>query len=127
MKALKVLPGCSQKLVDISEDLDSLQSEVEGYIQVLYPFEDKVGIVCNEEGKLIGLEANRVMQDENGEIYDIICGPFLIVGLGDEDFVDLSSYMIDKYIEMYEVPEYFVRTKYDGVVVLRGNEKFVIG
>ena len=126
MKALKVYPGCSPRLVDVGEDLESLQNEVKGYIQVLYPFEDKVGIVCNEDGKLIGLEANRIMQNEDGEIYDILCGSFLIVGLGDEDFEDLPSDMIDKYTEMYKTPEYFVRTKNGGIVVLRGSEKFVI-
>lgn len=126
MKALKVYSGCSPRLIDVGEDLESLQNEVKGYIQVLYPFEDKVGIVCNEDGKLIGLEANRIMQNEDGEIYDILCGSFLIVGLGDEDFEDLPSDMIDKYTEMYKTPEYFVRTKNGGIVVLRGSEKFVI-
>lgn len=125
MKALKVLPGSSPKLVDIGSDLDSLQNEVGGYIQALYPFEDQVAIVCNEEGKLTGLRPNRILQDEDGSVYDIICGPFLIVGLGEEDFADLPCDLIDKYISKYEIPEYFVRTGYV-ITVLRGSERFVI-
>ena len=36
-----------------------LQKAVGGDIEVTYPFEDEVGIVLNEEGKLIGLPLNR--------------------------------------------------------------------
>ena len=29
-------------------------------------------MICNEEGKLLGLPLNRALRDEEGEIYDII-------------------------------------------------------
>ena len=45
------------------------------------PSADPVGLVCNDEGKLIGLELNRGLRDEHGEIYDIMAGTFLVVGL----------------------------------------------
>lgn len=125
MKALKVLPQRSPKLVDIDQSLESLQHEVDGYIQVIYPFEDKVAIVCDDEGKINGKEPNRVLQDEDGKVYDVLCGAFLIVGLSDDDFTDLSLELIDKYINKYESPEYFVRTS-SGIAVLRGSEMFFI-
>ena len=125
MKALKVLPQRSPKLVDIDQSLESLQHEVDGYIQVIYPFEDKVAIVCDDEGKINGKEPNRVLQDEDGKVYDVLCGTFLIVGLSDDDFTDLSLELIDKYINKYESPEYFVRTS-SGIAVLRDSEMFFI-
>ena len=37
---------------EIDSDLKSLQHEVGGYIEAIYPYEDPVALVCNEEGKL---------------------------------------------------------------------------
>ena len=36
------------------------------------------GIVCNEEGKLEGLPLNRALRDEDGDIYDVVAGSFLV-------------------------------------------------
>ena len=59
-------------------------------IGATYPFSDPVALVCNDEGKLIGLDLNRGLRDETGEIYDIMAGTFLVVGLDGEDFASLS-------------------------------------
>ena len=45
--------------------------------------------MLNDEGKLIGLDLNRSLWDEHGEIYDIVAGTFLVVGLGEESFTSL--------------------------------------
>ena len=55
---------------EIGEELEDLQHEVGGYIEAVYPFEDEVAIVCNEEGKLEGLDLNRSLRGDDGEIYD---------------------------------------------------------
>lgn len=49
-----------------------------------------MALICNEEGKLMGLPLNRALFDDDGHIYDIVSGNFLIVGLGEEDFTDIS-------------------------------------
>lgn len=46
------------------------------------------------------------MTDENGAIYDIIFGTFLIVGLTEENFGSLSEKQIETYLKMYSEPEY---------------------
>ena len=51
---------------EIDPGLHSLQAEVGGDIATAYPFSDPVGLVCNDEGKLIGLELNRGLRDEHG-------------------------------------------------------------
>ena len=48
--------------------------------------------VWNDEGKLIGLDLNRSLRDEHGEIYDIVAGTFLVVGLGPESFASLPPW-----------------------------------
>ena len=75
----------------------------------VYPYEDPVALICNEEGKLLGLPLNRALFDDDGHIYDIVSGNFLIVGLGEEDFTDLSPDLMEKYGEQFKYPEKFAR------------------
>lgn len=109
MKCIKVEPKKRPEVIDIESDLESLQKAVDGFIEVMYPWDDLVGIVCNEEGKINGMELNRAITDESGNIFDIVAGTFLVVGLTDDDFGDLSDELIDKYLKRFESPEEFVR------------------
>lgn len=90
MKVLMVEPGKSPYAAEIESGLKSLQAAVGGDIQAVYPYEDPVALICNDEGKLMGLPLNRALFDDDGHVYDIVSGNFLIVGLGEEDFTDLS-------------------------------------
>ena len=58
-----------QYVKEIDSGLESLQHEVGGYIEAIYPYEAPVALVCNEEGKLEGLPLNRALRDEDGDIY----------------------------------------------------------
>ena len=121
IRAVKVSPGIPAKVKEISKGLSSLQREVGGLIEVIYPFDDPVGIVCNENGKLDGLPLNRSLRDDNGEIYDIIAGDFLIVGLGNEDFISMSDELTEKYLGIFAKPELFFHI--DGkLIVLCENQ-----
>ena len=86
MKILMVQPGKIPHETDIEPGLESLQAAVDGPIQAVYPYEDPVALICNEEGKFLGLPLNRALRDDTGEIYDIIAGNFLITGLGKKVF-----------------------------------------
>jgi len=55
MKVLMVEPGKSPYAAEIESGLKSLQAAVGGDIQAVYPYEDPVALICNEEGKLMGL------------------------------------------------------------------------
>lgn len=92
---------------EIDPGLHALQAEVGGDIAASYPFDDPVGLVLNDEGKLVGLDLNRSFRDEHGEIYDIVAGTFLVVGLGSESFASLPPDMIQKYTEQFKRPELF--------------------
>ena len=62
MKALKIEPGKAPERIDIGNELEALQDAVGGYIQVLYPDQHRpVGLICNEEGKCMGLKPNRAL------------------------------------------------------------------
>ena len=109
MTVLVIEPEKKPYVKDISSGLASLQKEVGGYIQAVYPFDDPVAIICDEEAKLTGKELNRALRDEDGQIYDIVAGSFLIAGLGEEDFCSLTQEQIKKFSDMYKTPEMFLR------------------
>lgn len=109
MTVLLVQPNAYPRVVQIGTALEDLQHAVDGDIEAVYPFEDSVGVICNEEGKLRGLPANRALRDEDGHIYDVIAGSFLVVGLGEEDFCSLSAEQIDKFEALFHQPEAFIK------------------
>ncbi len=117
MKVLRVEQYKPPFVKEIDPGLESLQHEVGGWIEATYPFEDDVALICNEEGKINGMELNRALRDDDGEIFDAVAGPFLIVGLGDEDFTSLSDDLIEKYRDIFAQPEVFIRTN-SGLLVL---------
>lgn len=107
MNVLIVEPMKKPYMKDIDSGLHSLQREVGGYIEAIYPFEDLVGLVCNEEGKMEGLPLNRAIYSKNGEMFDIIAGTFFIVGLSEDNFSELSEELAEKYAKLFESPEMF--------------------
>lgn len=94
--------------ITITNSLESLQSTVGGYIQVVYPFDDNACIICNEEGKLNGMQLNRALRTTEGEIYDILAGPIIIAGLTEDDFGSLTAEQVETYSKMYHTPETFI-------------------
>lgn len=107
MKVLRIQPKKYPEVIEIDGSLKSLQKEVAGPIQVAYPWDDPVALICNEEGKLIGINFNRALMDAYGTPTDVIAGAFLIVGLTEDDFGDLSQEYIDKYEKLFHQPEKF--------------------
>lgn len=107
--AVVVEPGKKPEIKEIDSSLEGLQALVGGYIQAVYPYEDPVGIVCNEEAKLEGLPLNRALRDEDGDIYDIVAGTFAVVGLTDDSFGSLEGDLALKYAKLFEQPEQFAK------------------
>ena len=110
MKILRVEPEKYPEIVDMEGTLEALQAAVGGYIEAVYPFDDPVAIVCNDDGKFNGMQPNRALYDADGEIMDIIAGTFLVVGLSDDNFAALSDEMAAKYAALFATPEAFLRS-----------------
>ena len=108
MTVLVVEPLKEPYTKEISAGLSALQAEVSGSIQAVYPYDDPVAVICNEEGKLDGLPLNRALRDEDGELYDVVAGTFLVVGLSEENFSSLSPELTEKYTAQFKTPEQFV-------------------
>ena len=109
IKVLLVKSGQYAEMAEIEAGLSSMQEIVGGNIQAAYFFDDPVALVCNEEGKINGMELNRAVKDENGNILDIVAGTFFICGLGEENFASLPEELRAKYEKMFKNPEVFLR------------------
>ena len=112
MKVVYVEPGKLAVIKEIGNELKDMQEAVGGYIEAIYPFDEPVAIVLDEEGKLNGAMPNRaILSEEDEEIVDIIFGPFFICGTDDEEgeFISLTDAQAERYRKMYEYPEAFYK------------------
>ena len=119
IRTLMVEPMESPKLVTLQNDLDSLQKAVsigapdQGLIEFVH-LEDNVSVLCNEEGKLIGLAPNRRLGD------DILCGVFYIVAEDEEgELVSLTPEQVENYSEFFGTFESIPAEEVDHTVVFR--------
>ena len=84
------------------EGLQAMREIVGGHIEAIYPYEEQVAVIVNEEGKLLGLPYNRPLLDEHGVPYDIVCGTFFVAGLSGETFTSLTEDQIHRYKELFD-------------------------
>lgn len=110
IKVVLVEPNKKAIVEEIGATLEDMQAAVGGLIQAIYPFEDEVALICNDEGKLLQLPANRgVRMDGKEDIFDIICGTFFIADCSGEKFGSLSEEQIKKYQQKFLFPEKFIK------------------
>lgn len=101
MKVLVVEPQKPCRVQEI-ESLADMQQLVGGNIEAVYPFQELVAVVCNADGKALGLPMNRPLLDKDYLPYDIIRGTFFVAGLGQEDFISLTDEQIQRYKSLYD-------------------------
>lgn len=111
MKVLIIAPMEPPRRAVIGDSLESMQAVVGGLIQAIYPFEEPVALICNEEGKLMGLPLNRTLRLENGQIYDVVAGTFFLCGapLDSDRFESLTDEQLSRYTQRFGLPEFFVK------------------
>lgn len=88
MRVIRKDPGEKPFIVEIPNTLAALQDAVGGYIEAVTFCED-VSIICNEEGRLLGLPHNcNFLAAE-------FVGPILLVGVSGDEFSDLSDAAVE--------------------------------
>ena len=110
MQVVVVEPKKKPMVQDISPDLESMHRIVGGFIQAIYPFDEPVALICNEEGKLLNLPLNRALRDDAGKVYDIISGTFFLCAAppDSEHFASLTDQQAKTYMERFAMPEMFL-------------------
>ena len=112
MRIIMVEPERSPYEVELEDSLRAMQRCVGGTIEAVYePGGRDAALICNDEGKLLGLPLNRALRDEEGEIYDVIAGTFFVCGAppDSESFASLTGEQVDYWMERFAKPEFFVR------------------
>lgn len=114
MNVLVVEPGYLPYEKEIN-GLSEMQELVGGHIQAIYPFQETVALVCNENGISEQLEFNRSIPERS---YGGIWGTFFLCGLGEEDFTSLTPEQIKTYTDRFKKAEI--------LIVLNGSKPFTI-
>ena len=119
IKVLKVEPGKPPKVVVLKNELAALQEAVSigadyrGLIEIV-ELDANTCILCNEEGKLIGLKPNRRFGQ------DILCGVFYVTGQdGEGNLCSLNDAALEKYAKAFAMPELFTDGEVDKTIVTR--------
>ena len=119
IKVLKVEPLKKPTVCYLENKLEVLQEAVSigaeyvGLIEII-DLNKCSCVLCNGEGKLIGLMPNRRLGD------DIICGVFYITGQNDEDdLTSLTDEQIEYYSKMFADAEYFIPSERGKIIVLK--------
>lgn len=100
IRVLVVAPLQKPVIKMIENTLEAQQEIVEGDIEYIN-IEDDAVLVCNEEGKLMNLQANRRVG------YDVIAGIFFIAhDDGSEYLKSLTDEQIEKYMERFNEIEH---------------------
>ena len=100
MNVLVVEPGTVPYEKEIN-GLDEMQAVVGGMITAIYPYEEPVALVCNDEGILLDLPFNRSV--EGG--YSGVFGNFFICGLTEDSFGSLTPEQVQIYKEKFRHAE----------------------
>lgn len=110
MQVIVVEPKKKPIVQDIDAGLESMQKIVGGPIEAVYPFDEPVALIANEEGKLLNLPLNRSMRDDEGTVYDIISGTFFVCATppDSDHFAGLTDEQVKTYMERFAMPEMFL-------------------
>ena len=93
---LTKLPGKPAELEPLFDNkLDAFQEFVGGYIETFTLRNDLV-VICNEEGRLLDMEPNVVI---NGVGF---VGPVIIAGVKGDEFSSIKSYLVPKAWKVLE-------------------------
>ena len=114
MNVLVVEPGTAPYEKEIN-GLEEMQAVVGGPITALYPFEEMVAIVANDEGINMGLEFNRSVEGGYGGIF----GTFFVCGLGEEDFCSLPPEQMERFKKKFHQAEILVGAKGNTPITLK--------
>ena len=119
VQALMIEPKKKPCAVELMTDLDFLQKAVsigapdQGLVEFVY-LEDNVSILCNEEGKLIGLAPNRRL----GE--DILCGVFYVVAENEDgELISLTEKQLDRYSKLFWEPDVICVDEIEKTIIMQ--------
>ena len=114
MNVLVVEPGMAPYEKEVN-GLKEMQATVGGLITVIYPYEEQVAIVSNDESILEGMPFNRSVEGGYGGIF----GTFFVCVLGEEDFCSLPPEQMERFKKKFHQAEILVGAKGNTPITLK--------
>ena len=119
MTVLMVEPGYAPYEKTIPNTLQAKQELVGGLITAIYPYEEMVAIVANDEGILLGMDFNRSVEGGYGGVF----GPFFVCGLTEDDFCSLPPDQMERFKKKFHKAEILLGFRGDEPVTLKVEPK----
>lgn len=114
MNVLVVEPGMAPYEKEVN-GLKEMQATVGGLITVIYPYEEQVAIVSNDESILEGMPFNRSVEGGYGGIF----GTFFVCGLTEDSFCSLSPEQMDRFKKEFHHAEILIAAKGNTPITLK--------
>ena len=119
MTVLVVEPGYAPYEKIIPHDVQAMQEIVGGLITAIYPYEEPVGIVANDEGILLGMDFNRSIEGGYGGLF----GTFFACGLTVDDFCSLPPDQMERFKKKFHKAEILLGVRGNDLITLKVEPK----
>ena len=118
MNVLVVEPGYAPYEKEIN-GLEEMQGVVGGLITAIYPYEEPIAVVCNDEGILLQMDFNRSMPGGYGGVF----GPFFVCGLSEDNFDTLPPELMQRFKKEFAKAEILLGFKGNDAVTIKVDPK----
>ena len=119
MTVLMVEPGYAPYEKTIPNTLEAKQELVGGLITAIYPYEEMVAIVANDEGILLNMEFNRSVEGGYGGVF----GSFFVCGLTEDDFCSLPPDQMERFKKKFHKAELLLGVRGNDLITLKVEPK----
>lgn len=119
MTVLMVEPGYAPYEKTIPNTLEAKQELVGGLITAIYPYEEMVAIVANDEGILLNMEFNRSVEGGYGGVF----GSFFVCGLTEDDFCSLPPDQMERFKKKFHKAEILLGVRGNDLITLKVEPK----
>ena len=101
LRVVALEPSKQPYVAEVADDFRAFQQAVNGHFEVAYPFEDDAVLVVNEEGLILDLEPNCII---NGNLY--VGQAFIVRNGGDGNLYSLTDHQVQNYLTAFQNLEY---------------------
>ena len=119
MTVLMVEPGYEPYEKTIPNTLAAKQELVGGLITAIYPYEEMVAIIANDEGILLNMEFNRSVEGGYGGVF----GSFFVCGLTEDDFCSLPPDQMERFKKKFHKAEILLGVRGNDLITLKVEPK----
>ncbi len=108
IRALLVEPQKKPRKIELARNPHAFKDAVGGELAKWSPYGNDMALVFDEEAKCTGRPYNRALRDDDGKVFEVIGGTFVVVGLTDGKVTSLTDDVAAKYMEHFKTTERFL-------------------